>query len=134
MTEFRLLGSLEALEGGHSLALGGRRQRAVLAVLLLRNGEVVSTDEIVDAVWGERAPKTAVATLHNCISRLRRQLGKELIETRPPGYVMRAAADDIDAHRFERIVAESDGRPAPERLALLTDALALWRGTALADF
>ena len=113
MTEFRLLGSLEALDGGRSLALGGHRQRAVLAVLLLRNGEVVSVDAIVDAVWGEQVPRTAVAYLQNCISRLRRQLGHEAIETRAPGYVLRVDPGAIDAERFSRLVGEAAGRPAP---------------------
>ena len=134
MIEFRLLGSLEALDGGRSLALGGHRQRAVLAVLLLRNGEVVSVDAIVDAVWGEQVPKTAVAYLQNCISRLRRQLGHEAIETRAPGYVLRVDPGAIDAERFSRLVGEAAGRPATERFAVFSDALALWRGTALADF
>ena len=134
MIEFRLLGSLEALDGGRSLALGGHRQRAVLAVLLLRNGEVVSVDAIVDAVWGEQVPRTAVAYLQNCISRLRRQLGHEAIETRAPGYVLRVDPGAIDAERFSRLVGEAAGRPATERFAVFSDALALWRGTALADF
>ena len=102
MTEFRLLGSLEAVDSGRSLALGGHRQRAVLAVLLLRHGEVVSVDAIVDAVWGEQVPKTAVAYLQNCISRLRTQLGYETIETRAPGYALRVdveAGQEREDHR-----------------------------------
>ena len=134
MTEFRLLGSLDALVDGRPVELGGSRQRAVLAVLLLHNAHVVSVDEILDAVWGERVPKTAVASLQNCISRLRRQLGHDLIETRTPGYALRANPETIDAGRFERLVVEAADSTAPERFALLTDALALWRGAALADF
>ena len=106
----------------------------MLAVLLLRNGEVVSVDAIVDAVWGEQVPRTAVAYLQNCISRLRRQLGHEAIETRAPGYALRVDPGAIDAERFSRLVGEAAGRPATERFAVFSDALALWRGTALADF
>ena len=73
--EFRLLGSLEVLARGRSLALGGHKQRAVLAMLLLHANEVVSIDRLIDGVWGPSAPRTAIASLQNAVSRLRRELG-----------------------------------------------------------
>ncbi|HEY7731299.1 MAG TPA: winged helix-turn-helix domain-containing protein, partial [Gaiellaceae bacterium] len=98
--EYRLLGPLEVHSGDGLLELGGAKQRAVLAVLLLSANEVVPTERLIDDVWGERAPRTATAYVHNCVSRLRRALGRETLETRPPGYVLHADRDTIDARRF----------------------------------
>ena len=70
--DFRLLGPLEVRADGRPLPLGGPKQRAVLAMLLLHAGEVVSTDRLIDEIWGERPPKTVNAYIQNCISRLRR--------------------------------------------------------------
>jgi DNA-binding SARP family transcriptional activator len=132
--EFRVLGPLEVVERGGALNLGGPKQRAVLALLLLHANEVVPTDRLIDDLWGERPPKTAGAYLQNCVSRLRKVLGAGVLETRPPGYVLSVDPDRVDARRFERLVGEARGLPAPERAAALHDALALWRGPALADF
>jgi DNA-binding SARP family transcriptional activator/tetratricopeptide (TPR) repeat protein len=132
--EYRLLGPLEVHSGDGLLELGGAKQRAVLAVLLLSANEVVPTERLIDDVWGERAPRTATAYVHNCVSRLRRALGRETLETRPPGYVLHADRDTIDARRFERLLREARETPAAERAAILQEALALWRGPALADF
>jgi DNA-binding SARP family transcriptional activator len=131
--DFRLLGPLEVRAEGRALPLGGPKQRAVLAMLLLHPGEVVSTDRLIDELWGERPPKTVDAYIQNCISRLRTALGREVIETRRPGYVLHADPSSIDAVRFERAVEAARALEPPERAAALREALGLWRGTPLAD-
>jgi DNA-binding SARP family transcriptional activator len=83
--EFRILGSLEARDGGDALPLGGVRERSLLALLLLNAGELVATDRLVDELWGERPPKTAVKTVQVYISRLRKLLGTATIVTSAPG-------------------------------------------------
>src|SRR5881227_2151335 len=117
--DFRLLGPLEVRSQGRALPLGGPKQRAVLALLLLHPGEVVSTDRLVDDLWGERPPKTVDAYIQNCISRLRGVLGRDAIETRSPGYLLRADAADIDAVRFERALDAARNLDVPERAAAL---------------
>ncbi|HEX3289776.1 MAG TPA: BTAD domain-containing putative transcriptional regulator [Gaiella sp.] len=131
--EFLLLGPMEARSGRASLALGGPRQRAVLADLLLHVGSVVSMDSLIDDIWGSDAPPNADAVVQNGVHRLRLALGRETIETRAPGYVLRVDPGAIDAHRFERLVHDAKPLPPAERSAALTDALALWRGPAFAD-
>ena len=131
--DYRLLGPLEALAGNRGVPLGGPKQRAVLAVLLLRAGETVSTDTLIDEVWGERPPVNVTATLHNCISRLRKAIGADAIESRAPGYLLRARDDEIDARRFERALAAAGPLDPAERAAALREALSLWRGAAPAD-
>jgi DNA-binding SARP family transcriptional activator len=131
--EFLLLGPLEARSARTSLPLGGPRQRAVLADLLLHAGSVVSMDTLIDDLWGAGAPPTADAVVQNAVSRLRRTLGKEVIETRAPGYLLRVDPGAIDARRFERLVHEARPLPPAERSAALRHALALWRGPAFAD-
>jgi DNA-binding SARP family transcriptional activator len=131
--EFRVLGSLEVHAGGEPLALGGRKQRGVLALLLLHANQVVSTDRLIDELWGERPPRTVEAYIQNCISRLRRVLGREVIETRPPGYLLHVDPQDVDALRFEHAVEEASRLGPPERAAALREALEYWRGPPLAD-
>jgi len=136
-TEFRVLGPLEALADGSALKLGGARPRAVLAVLLLNAGQVVSASRLIDEVWAEEPPDTAANLVQGYVSQLRKELGRDTIETREPGYLLRIEHDSLDLHRFERLV--SDGSELLERgdaedaAALLREALALWRGAALAD-
>jgi DNA-binding SARP family transcriptional activator len=133
--KFRLLGRLEVDADGVDLTPVRPQQRALLALLLLRAGEVVASDELVDGLWGPRAPVTAQKALHGHISALRKRLGAERIETRPPGYRLRLAqGDEVDAHRFERVAAaaRTDGPPARSRK--LRAALALFRGEPLSDF
>ena len=89
MQEFRILGPLEASGEDGPIALGGPRQRALLAALLLRAGRVVPTDQLVDELYGVEPPKTATASLHNCVVGLRKALGPDVLVTRPPGYVLR---------------------------------------------
>ena len=138
LVEFRILGPLEVLERDRPLVVGGPKVRALLAVLLLHRGEVVSTDRLIDALWGERASATAAKTVHVYVSNLRKSLGDGLLVTRGHGYLLRPGTGQVDSDRFEELVAEGrrelqsgDGRAAGERLR---EALALWRGPALADF
>jgi DNA-binding SARP family transcriptional activator/tetratricopeptide (TPR) repeat protein len=131
--EFLLLGPIEARTGGASPPLGGPRQRAVLADLLLHAGSVVSMDTLIDDIWGAGPPPNADAVVQNAVSRLRQALGKELIETRAPGYLLRVDPGAIDARRFERLVHDAKTLPPAERSAALRDALALWRGPAFDD-
>ncbi len=134
MPEFRLLGPLEAVDDdGAAIPLGGTKQRAVLAVLLLRAGEVVSTGFLTDALWGETVPRTASTSLQNLISALRKLLGPDLLVTRPPGYMLTVDKERIDLYRFERLVREAAGRGPEERVEMLREALALWRGDPLAE-
>lgn len=133
--EFRILGPLEAFDGDRAIALGGTRQRALLAMLLLNARRVVSTDRLIDELWlGERGAEKA---LQVAISRLRKALGSELIVTRPPGYELRIDAGDLDLGRFEASAAGgraalAAGDPAAASKKL-DEALAQWRGPALAD-
>jgi DNA-binding SARP family transcriptional activator/ABC-type transport system substrate-binding protein len=136
--EFRILGELEVVEGGRRLDLGGAKQRAVLAILLLRRGEAVSSDRLIDELWGERPPATAAKTLQVYVSHLRKSLGEGAIETRGRAYALALEPGQVDATRFERLAAEGrgalhegDATGAAERLR---EALAIWRGPALADF
>ena len=134
MLEFRLLGPLEVTSDGNAVALAGQRQRALLALLLVRAGELVPSERLIDELWGENPPRTAATSLHNSISQLRKLLGPDVLETRPPGYVLRVDRAAIDVHRFERLVQRARGEPAPERAATLREALDLWRGAPLAEF
>jgi DNA-binding SARP family transcriptional activator len=132
--EFRILGPLEVSSDGQVLALGGKRQRALLAALLLQAGRVVATDRLLYDLWGEEPPRTASTALHNLVSQLRKQLGPDALGTRPPGYVLRASSDQIDARRFESTIVTARNAAPDERARLLRDALGLWRGPPLADF
>jgi DNA-binding SARP family transcriptional activator len=132
--------------GGRILDLGGRRQRSVLARLLVAGGQVVSVDRLLDDLWNGEPPPRAVGSLQAFVSNLRRLLEPDrpprtpatLLVSTPPGYALRAGADDVDAVRFERLLAEgsralAEGRPAAA-VAMLDEALSLWRGDAYADF
>jgi DNA-binding SARP family transcriptional activator/tRNA A-37 threonylcarbamoyl transferase component Bud32 len=133
---FQVLGPLEAWEGGGRLALGGPKQRLVLAHLLLRANQVVAADRLIDQVWGEEPPDAARSALQAYVSRLRRSLGAGRLQGRPPGYVLRAAPEEVDLLGFEDLVGQARRRAAAEpraALRLLDEALALWRGPALAD-
>jgi DNA-binding SARP family transcriptional activator len=135
--EFRILGPLDVQADGRSLSLGGPQQRAVLAVLLLSAGEVVSTERLIDDLWGESVPSSARPVLQGYVSNLRKEIGPVLV-TRAPGYVLELGSEQLDLRRFERLVSEgrsdlSAGR-AEEAAAKLHEALALWRGSPLADF
>jgi WD40 repeat protein/DNA-binding SARP family transcriptional activator len=129
--EFRVLGPLTVRDEGRAVPLGGRRQRLVLAVLLLHANRELSTDWLIDGVWGEHPPRTARKTLQIYVSRLRKALGEELIEATQYGYVLRITTEELDSLRFQSL-ASSGGQlltSSPEAAAeTLHRALALWRG------
>ena len=119
---------------GRALELTRRKRRSLLALLLLNAGEVVSTDHLVEELWAGRPPKAAIGSLQNLVSDLRKALGRETVLTREPGYVLDIDPNCVDLHQFERLVAQAaEGGDAVRRSALLHEALALWRGPALAD-
>jgi predicted ATPase/DNA-binding SARP family transcriptional activator len=136
--EFRLLGPVEALADGRRLALGGPKQRALLAeLLLLHGGAVLPRDHLVDALWGEHPPSSARSSLQVYVHGLRRVLGPERIETHGTGYRVCVDPDELDSTRFERLIddaerALADGLPA-DAAEDLARALALWAGPPLAD-
>lgn len=131
--EFRLLGPLEVREGERSIALPRQKQRALLGALLLRAGQVVPKDRLVDDLWGERAPRRAESALHNYVSQLRQALGRDVVVTTPPGYLLRVAPEQVDILRFERLVAEGRAAGPRERMEKLRQALSLVRGPPLTD-
>ncbi|HET8605697.1 MAG TPA: BTAD domain-containing putative transcriptional regulator [Gaiellaceae bacterium] len=136
-TEFRLLGPVEVMGDGAALALGGPKQRALLAELLLRRGAAVPRERLVDVLWGERPPPSAIASLQVYVHGLRRAVGAERLETRGASYRLLVEPDELDVARFERMLAEAraalaDGAPGRAD-ELLAAALALWRGEALGD-
>jgi DNA-binding SARP family transcriptional activator len=122
--DFRILGPLEVLDDGEALDLGGPKQRALLACLILHANEVVATDRLIDAVWDEGPPETAQKALQGHVSQLRRLLGKRRLETKAFGYLLRVADEELDLARFQRLI--EDGKPK--------EALDLWRGQPLSDF
>jgi DNA-binding SARP family transcriptional activator len=132
--EFRILGPLEALEDGRQLDLGGLRQRAVLALLLLRSAETISAERLIEDVWAGEPPDGAANTLQSYVSRLRRELGRETIATRPGGYAFEPGSCELDLHRFERLTDDARGLPPAAAAERLTEALALWRGPPLGEF
>ena len=140
-----MLGPLEVRAGGERLALGGRKQRALLAILLLHANETVSTDRLVALLWGEAPPGTALTALHGHVSQLRKLLEPDrdpgaqprVLLTHEPGYVLRLAPEQLDLERFRALTrsartATAEGRHGDAN-ALLREALALWRGPPLAD-
>jgi DNA-binding SARP family transcriptional activator len=133
MLEFRILGPTEVWNEDDQLQLGGPKQRAVLVLLLLEAGRVVSTDRLIDLLWGEQPPATAATSLQNFVSQLRKILGPAVLTTRPPGYRLEITPDQVDLGRFRRMVDEAKAAPPGERATQLRAALALWRGPALAD-
>ena len=131
--EFRILGPLEVLAEDRPVALGGAKQRALLAVLLLHANEVVSRDRLIDELWGASPPDTARTALQVYVSQLRKALGRDLILTQPPGYLIRVSDGELDFHRFERLVATARTEEPAQAALLLREGLALWRGAPLAE-
>ena len=109
--EVRLLGSVEALVDGHSLALGGSKQRSVVALLALKANTTLSADELIDALWGDDPPATAAKNIQQYVWRLRKAFGEGRAEaeilTRGRGYELRLAGEAVDALRFEQLVEEA---------------------------
>jgi YVTN family beta-propeller protein len=136
--EFRVLGSLEVVDHDGPVALGAPKQRALLAVLLLHRGEPVSSDRLIDEIWGGRPPASANKLVQGYVSNLRKLLGDGRLVTQGRGYRLQLEPGLTDVDRFEALAAE--GRRALEdgealtAAAVLRGALAVWRGPALADF
>jgi DNA-binding SARP family transcriptional activator len=133
--EFRILGPLEVVDDGRPVPLVGARQRALLAMLLLHANQVVSSERLLDELWGDRLPRSGSGAVQVRISQLRKALGPagRLLETRTPGYVLRLEPEQLDLRRFERLVEEAESAEPPVAADRLREALLLWRGAALAD-
>jgi DNA-binding SARP family transcriptional activator len=135
MADFRILGPLEVVDVTGPLLLGGLKQRAVLALLLLEAPKAVSTDRLIDSLWGEQPPRTAATSLQNFISQLRKALGADVLVTKPPGYALAIRPEQVDLTHFRHLVTTARAATDPvERATLIRDALDLWRGAPLADF
>jgi YVTN family beta-propeller protein len=136
--EFRILGPFEARENGRRLAIGAGKQRALLALLLLDAGEVVSAERLIDALWGESPPASALNSVHIYVSQLRKALGEGCLITRGRGYLLAVEREQLDLGRFERLLGEGRellGKGEAGRASeALRAALGLWRGAPLADF
>jgi YVTN family beta-propeller protein len=131
--EFRILGPLEVESDGDLLPVGRRQPRALLAVLLLDANRVVPRDRLVEAIWDEAPPEHAANALQVYVSRLRASLDRELIVTRPPGYLIHIEPGQLDLERFQLLVSEARQQDHERAAISLREALALWRGPPLAD-
>jgi DNA-binding SARP family transcriptional activator len=137
LSEFRVLGPVEAAVDGNPVRLPASKPRALLALLLLNRNRVVSTEQLIEGLWDD-PPETAAKALQGYVSQLRRALGAERVETRPPGYVMCVEAGELDLEAFETLATEGrarlaagDAEGAEQRLRA---AVELWRGEPLAEF
>src|SRR4051812_49263979 len=115
--DFRILGSLEVTDGERRLALGPPKQRALLALLLLRLDEPVASDTLIESLWGERPPQTAATAVQGYVSQLRKLLGPDTIATEASGYRLAAARETLDAVRFERLLERGREELASRRTA-----------------
>jgi DNA-binding SARP family transcriptional activator len=135
--EFRILGPLEVRDGGRAIPTGSGRQRELLALLILNANETVSTDRIVDELWGGRPPRSAPKVVQNHVSHLRRALGDGLLVTHGSGYALSLALGQLDLDRFEQLLQQgreaAAAGDADQGAELLRSALHLWRGEPLAD-
>jgi len=135
---FQVLGPFEAGVDGHPVALGGTRQRLVLAALAARPNAVVSSDRLIEIVWGEAPPDSALSTLQKYVYRLRSAVGADRLVTRSPGYLLRIGDGESDASRFESLLADASAMAAAGQLSearsAFDAALALWRGPAWQEF
>jgi peptide/nickel transport system substrate-binding protein len=132
--EFRILGPFEVARDGHVLDLPAGKPRALLALLLLRRGDVVPVDTLVDELWGESPPQTAAKNVQGYVARLRRALGDGALATRAPGYALQLEDGALDAARFQAFVEQARHEEPAAASDRLRDALDLWRGPPLADF
>jgi DNA-binding SARP family transcriptional activator len=136
--QFKLLGPLEVRDGSEPVMVAGRKQRALLARLLLDVNRTVATDRLVDDLWGEDVPESAQKMVQIYVSQLRKVLPNGMLQTRPPGYAMEVDPAAIDLVRFERLRLDGEAAHAAGNAAIaaeqLSEALALWRGEALGEF
>ena len=136
--EFKLLGPLEVGDGSTTVAIAGRKQRALLARLLLDANRTVAADRLVDDLWGESVPDSAQKMVQIYVSQLRKVLPDGLLQTRQPGYAVEVDPATIDLVRFERLRREGEAAHAAGNAELAArrfgEALSLWRGDALAEF
>src|SRR5712692_2501866 len=130
--EFRILGPLEVLEGGRPVE--GAKQRALLAVLLLNANRIVPSERLIDALWEEWPPERPDEALEASVSRLREWLGEDVLVAGSGGYLLQVEEDQVDLHRFEALLRDAREAALADSAAKLREALALWRGPALADF
>ena len=133
--EFRVLGSIEARDGGRALPLGGPQQRRLLAVLLADAGKVVSVDRLVEAVWsGDPAPEGAARTTRTYVSRLRTALGDGFVVTREPGYLIDVTGAEFDRDSFDELVVQARRLEPAASVERYDEALGRWQGQAFAEF
>jgi DNA-binding SARP family transcriptional activator len=129
--DFRILGPLEVVADGQEVPLGGAKQRALLALLLLHPNRVVSRDRLIDELWETDPPETARTALQVHVSHLRKALGRDRIVTQAPGYLVRVEPDELDLERFDRLLGSVDRGDSAVAAEALREALALWRGPPL---
>src|ERR1700759_2168368 len=129
--DFRILGPLEVSDDGRELRVSGAKQRALLSLLLLHGNEAVPSERLIHELWGDEPPDTAATALQVHVSQLRKALGREVIVTRSPGYLLRVGEGELDLDRFESAVARARNESPAEAAELLRLALALWRGPPL---
>ena len=138
MIEVRVLGPLEVLRGDQPVHIPGEKERALLGLLAMQPGKVMSADQLIDQLWGDALPTNAANALQAVVSRLRRALGEDgVVVTKKPGYALQIAPEAIDATRFEGLLVRArqlDADDAATASRLLTEALRLWRGSPYADF
>src|SRR5215471_13843701 len=135
--QFRVLGPVEVVLDGQPVALGAPKQRGLLALLLVNRRRVVTAEQLIDGLWGEEPPASALQSLQVYVHGLRRALGAERIETAGRGYRVAAGEEELDLDRFERTLERGRAALEAERpddaADDLREALAVWRGPALAD-
>jgi peptide/nickel transport system substrate-binding protein len=135
--QFGMLGPLQVSLNGSPVGLGGPKQRALLAYLLLHANTVVTRDRLIDGLWGERPPPSTAESLDSYLSRLRKLVGHDRLSRQAGGYVLRVEPGELDSEQFERMVTSTrqgaGDRDAADVARELAAALALWRGPVLAD-
>jgi DNA-binding SARP family transcriptional activator len=135
--DFRILGPLDVVGPDGPIRIDGGKVRALLELLLLHANELIPGDRLIDSLWGESPSESAEHAVEVYVSRLRRALGQDRIETHPPGYRIRVEPGELDLHRFEALTAEAraafEANDAAHAVRLLHDAEALWRGPALSE-
>ena len=137
--KFRVLGPLEVTRGDQTLALGGAKQRALLAILLIEANHVVGLERLADLLWRDEAPATSDHIIEVYVSQLRRALEPagapyHVLLRKPSGYMLQVSSDELDAAEFQHLVEAAKSAPPEQAEGLLTRALDMWRGPALADF